>query len=146
MLETFTDQLKYSYKNATTTITTLTSQWRDLQTVLVSSDQDLTKLKQDLTNAYKNLDYEKTETTLDTYLSAKDKNTYAYTYLVFIKKFLDSYTTLNNYNKVLLDTVINNKEALVKKATIVLPDSGTDLLKKLDLIKTEAEYKSKKPE
>jgi hypothetical protein len=26
MLETFTDQLKYSYKNATTTITTLTSQ------------------------------------------------------------------------------------------------------------------------
>jgi hypothetical protein len=41
----------------------------------------------------------------------------------------------------MLDTLINNREALIKDVTVVLPDSGTGLMKPLQLIKTEAEFK-----
>jgi hypothetical protein len=98
--------------------------------------------KTQLTLAYKNLDYDKTESLIDDFLKAREKNAYAHTYRIFIGKFVQSYTALNAYNKVFLDTIINNKEALIKDVTIVLPDSGNALLKKLDLVKTEAEWKN----
>lgn len=96
-----------------------------------------------MTTAYKNLDYDKTEELLTSYLSEKQKNTYARTYLVFLGKFISTYQTMNTYNKTLLDTLINNKEALIKNVTVVLPDSGTNLMKQLNLVKTEAEWKAR---
>jgi len=95
-----------------------------------------------MTAAYKNLDYDKTEELINQYLAEKQKNTYARTYLVFIGKFISTYQILNNYNKVFLDTLINNKQALIKNVTVVLPDSGTNLMKQLNLVKTEAEWKA----
>ena len=96
-----------------------------------------------MTNAYKNLDYDKTEELLTKYLAEKQKNIYASTYLVFLGKFISTYQIMNAYNKTLLDTLINNREALMKNVTVVLPDSGTNLMKQLNLIKTEAEWKAR---
>ena len=67
---------------------------------------------------------------------------YARAYIVFINKFLNWYTVLNNYNKLLLDTLINNKEILVKNSQVVIPDSWSWLLKDLNLIYDEADWKS----
>jgi hypothetical protein len=142
MLESYLDQLRSRYKSTSEQLTVLKEQARQLQEVASLSDQKMDRLKWDLTSAYKNLDYDKTQSTLDEYLSEKDKNTYAKTYLVFLWKFVDSYTILNDYNKVLLDTLINNKEPLIKNVTVVMPDSWTNLMKKFNLIKTEAEFKS----
>lgn len=142
MLESYLDQLKYRYTNTTEQINTLNQQAAQLNTVVASSNQKIEALKTTLTSSYKSLDYDKTQATLDEYLVEKDKNTYATTYLVFVSKFIQSYTLLNTYNKVLLDTLINNKEALVKNVTVVLPDSWTNLMKKFNLVKTEAEFKS----
>lgn len=142
MLESYLDQLKYRYTNTTEQISILNQQATQLNSVVTSSDQKIESLKATLTTSYKSLDYDKTQTTLDEYLLEKDKNTYAKTYLVFVWKFIQSYSLLNEYNKVLLDTLINNKEALVKNVTVVMPDSGTNLMKKFNLIKTEAEFKS----
>jgi hypothetical protein len=41
----------------------------------------------------------------------------------------------------LLDTLINNKEALIKDAFVVIPDSWADLLRSFDLIYSEEEFK-----
>lgn len=142
MLESYLDQLKSRYTSTETQLTVLKQQARELQSVVAESDTKIEKLKWDLTTAYKTLDYDKTQETLDSYLEEKDKNTYAKTYLVFLGKFIDSYTLLNEYNKVMLDTLINNREALIKNVTIVLPDSWTNLMKKFELVKTEAEFKS----
>jgi hypothetical protein len=101
----------------------------------------MANIKTQLTLAYKNLDYDKTETLLNDFLEAQRVNTYSRTYRTFIGKFVQSYTALNAYNKIFLDTIINNKEALIKDVTIVLPDSGNALLQKLDLVKTEADWK-----
>ncbi len=143
MLESFLDQLKYRYTNWLSEIKILKEQAKELTQTLTSSDQKVITLKDSLTDAYKNLEYEKTQEILDEYLLEKEKNTFAKTYLVFIGKFIKSYEILNNYNKTLLDTIINNKEALIKNVTIVLPDSGNALLNNLNLIKTEAEFKDK---
>gem|GEM_PF-2396952 len=40
-----------------------------------------------------------------------------------------------------MDTLVNNKEALIKNVTVVMPDSSTKLMKKFNLIKTEADFK-----
>ncbi len=142
MLESYLDQLKWRYKSTQEQITILKQQGTSLEATVTASEQKMERLKWELTTAYRNLDYDKTQSTLDEYLDEKDKNTYSKTYLVFIGKFVDSYIILNDYNKVLLDTLINNKEALIKNVTIVMPDSWTNLMKKFNLIKTEAEFKS----
>ncbi|EKE28057.1 MAG: hypothetical protein ACD_3C00106G0016 [uncultured bacterium (gcode 4)] len=142
MLESYLDQLRSRFTGTTNQITILREQARQLQETASLSDQKIERLKWDLTTAYRTLDYDKTQSTLDEYLLERDKNTYSKTYLVFLWKFIDSYVILNEYNKVLLDTLINNKEALIKNVTIVMPDSWTNLMKRFNLIKTEAEFKS----
>ncbi len=143
MLESFLDQLKYRYTSTDQYLTTLGSQARELQGVVTTSNASIESTKTALTASYKNLDYDKTEELLNNYLDEKQKNTYANTYLVFIGKFITTYKTMNAYNKILLDTIINNKEALIKSSTVVLPDSGTNLMKQLNLVKTEAEWKAR---
>lgn len=141
-LESFTDQLKYRYKSTNEYLQTLTAQRSELLQAVTDSTTQIDSTKAALSVAYKNLDYDKTEELLTKYLELKDRETYARTYLVFVDKFQATFTALNTYNKTLLDTLINNREALVKDVTVVLPDSGTDLMKKLSLIKTEAEFKA----
>lgn len=141
MLDSYLDQLRVRYNSTLEQISVLNQQSTQLNLVVASSDQNIARLKTELTTNYKTLDYEKIETSLDEYLQEKDKNIYAKTYLVFIWKFIQSYTLLNEYNKVVLDTLVNNKEALIKNVTVVMPDSSTKLMKKFNLIKTEADFK-----
>lgn len=141
-LESFTDQLKYRYKSTNTYLSTLSAQRTELQQAVTDSTTKIDATKAALSVAYKNLDYDKTEELLSQYLELKDRETYARTYLVFVDKFAATFSALNTYNKTLLDTLINNREALIKDVTVVLPDSGTELMKKLSLIKTEAEFKA----
>jgi hypothetical protein len=61
---------------------------------------------------------------------------------VFVNQFIKQHEFLNNYNRTVLDTLINNKKALINESFVVLPDSGTQFLKPLDLILDEAEFKS----
>lgn len=141
-LESFTDQLKYRYKSTNEYLKTLSAQRVELQQAVTDSTTKIEATKAALSAAYKNLDYDKTEELLARYLELKDRETYARTYLVFVDRFATTFTALNAYNKTLLDTLINNREALIKDVTVVLPDSGTELMKKLSLIKTEAEFKA----
>ena len=141
-LESFTDQLKYRYKSTNSYLSTLSAQRAELQQAVTDSTTKIDATKAALSVAYKNLDYDKTEELLSQYLELKDRETYARTYLVFVDKFAATFSALNTYNKTLLDTLINNREALIKDVTVVLPDSGTELMKKLSLIKTEAEFKA----
>lgn len=141
-LESFTDQLKYRYKSTNSYLSTLSAQRAELQQAVSDSTTKIDATKAALSVAYKNLDYDKTEELLTQYLELKDRETYARTYLVFVDKFAATFSALNTYNKTLLDTLINNREALIKDVTVVLPDSGTELMKKLSLIKTEAEFKA----
>lgn len=78
---------------------------------------------------------------INKYLELKKEFYYSRTYIVYINHFINEYNILNNYNKILLDTLINNKEALIKDAFVVIPDSGAELLKSFNLLYSEDELK-----
>jgi hypothetical protein len=61
---------------------------------------------------------------------------------VFINQFIKQHAFLNNYNKWILDTLINNKEAIINQSYVVIPDSGDQYLRPLELIFDEAEIKN----
>ncbi|MDD2891819.1 MAG: hypothetical protein PHQ95_02535 [Candidatus Gracilibacteria bacterium] len=143
MLESLLDQLRYRYTSTNSYLSILSAQATELQGTITTSNNSIESIKSALTVAYGNLDYDKTEELITAYLAEKEKNTYAQTYLVFLGKFISTYQILNAYNKTLLDTLINNQEALIKNVTVVMPDSGTSLMKQLNLVKTEAEWKAR---
>ncbi|MDD4151348.1 MAG: hypothetical protein PHR68_01925 [Candidatus Gracilibacteria bacterium] len=140
-LDSYISQLEFRYTNSVGYIQTLKNQRSILVTSANQSNTKVESNKTKMGNDFKIFDSQAVITDVDNYLEAKDEYTYSKTYIVFIDKFITYYSLLNSYNKKLLDTLINNRDLIIKNSQLVIPDSGTDLLKKLDLIYTEADYK-----
>ena len=101
-------------------------------------------LKVKINTDYKKRDAVASKENITNYLEQKNKYNYARTYIIYINHFLSDYVSLNDYNKKLLDTLINNKDAIVKEAYVVIPSSWAGLLKEFDLLYEESEYKATK--
>ena len=140
-LNSYISQLEYRYKAWIENSKNLMSQKTELVKSYNESEKELNVLRTQIWKDFSSFNSKNTKSNIDQYLKLKQNSTNAKTYIVFINKFISYYATLNNYNKKLLDTLINNKEILVKNTQVVLPDSWTDLLKDLNLIYTESEWK-----
>lgn len=140
-LNSYISQLEYRYKAWIENSKNLMTQKTELVKSYNESEKELNALKTQIWKDFSWFNSKNTSTNIDKYIKLQNQSTTAKTYIVFINKFIDYYAKLNNYNKKLLDTLINNKEILVKNTQVVLPDSWTDLLKNLDLIYTESEWK-----
>ena len=92
---------------------------------------------------YKGYEYSWVDSVIDDYMKAKNQENRARVYLTYLERFQKWYGILQGQNRKVLDTLINNREALIKRSIVVIPDSGSDLLKQLGLITTEALYKEK---
>lgn len=140
-LNSFIAQLEYRYKIASENISKLNTQKTELLKAYESSNKEITGLKAKIWSDFWNFDSVQTVKNIDHFLEIKKENTNVLTYIVFVNKFIDYYTTLNNYNKKVLDTLINNKEILIKNTQVVIPDTGWELLKQLKLLYSEEEWK-----
>ncbi len=140
-LNSYISQLEYRYKAWIENSKNLMSQKTELVKSYNESEKELNVLRTQIWKDFSSFNSKNTKSNIDQYLKLKQNSTNAKTYIVFINKFISYYATLNNYNKKLLDTLINNKEILVKNTQVVLPDSWTDLLKDLNLIYDESEWK-----
>ena len=140
-LDSFIAQLEYRYRTASSNMQVLTNQKQELIKAYESSSKDIENLKTKIWSDFSQFNNNATIKNIDDYLRLKVTNTNAQTYIVFINKFLNYYTILNNYNKKVLDTLINNKEILIKNSQVVIPDTGGELLKQLKLLYTEEEWK-----
>lgn len=140
-LNSFIAQLEYRYKVWAENLRTLNSQKVELTKAFESSNLEIDKLKDKIWADFWNFNNNETIKNIDSYLEIKKENTNALTYVIFINKFIDYYTILNNYNKKVLDTLINNKEILVKNSQVVIPDTGWELLKQLKILYSEEEWK-----
>lgn len=139
MLESIIDGLKYRGNKTNEYLGSLVTQRAELQKALDGSTKNINALKAQLSASYQKMDFDGTQTALDAYLVEKNNETYSRSYIVFLDKFSAMYASLNAYNRKLLDTLVNNKEALIKNVTVVMPDSGSEFMNKLDLIKKEGE-------
>jgi hypothetical protein len=94
--------------------------------------------------SYDEYDYSSVDGAIDEYVITKNKDTRARVYLVYLEKYKKSYIELQAKNMKLIDILTNNREALIKRTTVVIPNSGSDLIKSLKLIQTEAEANAQK--
>lgn len=145
-LENFIAQLELRYKDASLNLKELSTQLQNLQNDMTSVNEKIASLKTKIDVDFKVFDATSTNENIEEYFSLRKQYTYDRTYIIFINQFVRQYNFLNEYNKKLLDTLINNKWALSSSSFVVIPDSGWDLLKKLNLIYDEAEYKAQKTE
>lgn len=141
-LETFTTQLELRYKNAAKNLQTITTQNSNLTTRMQTLDGQISQLKKKIDSDFQNVDVASTIEDKNEYLDLKKQWTEARTYIIYNNQFIKQYNYLNNYNKLVLDTLINNKDIIIKNSYVVLPDSGTSLLKNLNLILDEKDYKA----
>jgi hypothetical protein len=141
-LEAYIDQLKYRYKSTITEIQSLVKKKNELSNDFNISSNKISQIKIKIYKDFKQFNATETEQNIKYLLKARADYDYAKTHIIFINQYLIQYQKLNNSNKKLLDTLINNKDAIVKNTQIVIPDTGITALKKLNLIIDEKEYKA----
>ena len=141
ILNAFIEQLEFRYTLSAQNMKKLNEQKVVFETTMTSANTKIDTLKIKIDKDFKNSNSVESLANINTYLSLKKEYYYAKTYIIYINRFLWEYNYLNEYNKLLLDTLINNKEAIIKNTYVVIPDSGTKLLKEFNLIYSEEEYK-----
>lgn len=140
-LDEHIDILKSYYIRTSERTTLLAEQSRDLIVILTAASQATEAAKRAMEEKYKAFEYEGVDTVISDYIAAKNEENRARVYLAYIERFQRWYGILQGQNKKILDTIINNREALIQKTIVVIPDSGSDLLKKMNLIITESDFK-----
>lgn len=141
-LNAFIEQLEFRYTLWVENIKNLNQQKTTFEAEITSINSNIESLKQKISKDFSNKNEEETLKNIDNYLELKKNYYYARTYIIYINHFLAEYNKLSNYNKLLLDTLINNKDAIIKDVFVVIPDSGSDLLKEFNLIYDESEIKN----
>jgi len=90
---------------------------------MVEANAQTEIIKTKINSDYQKRDAKASKENINNYLDQKNKYNYARTYVIYINQFLREYALLNDYNKKLLDTLINNKTAIIKEAYVVIPDT-----------------------
>lgn len=140
-LNSFIAQLEYRYKESVKYSQNLALYRAELVKKFNDNERKISELKDKMSQDFTKFNTTQTTKNIDDFLELKQKSNNYKTYIVFIDKFLNFYAQLNNYNKWLLDVLINNKDALVKNSHVVIPNNWANLLKELNLIYDEAEFK-----
>lgn len=143
-LDNIIAQFELRYKNASKNLATLVKQNQNLETKMNSLDAQIEQVKVKINTDFKATNTIETIENKNEYLRLKALWTEARTSIIYHNKFINQYNYLNNYNKQVLDTLINNRDIISKDSYLVFPDTGNGILKDLNLIFTEEEYKAQK--
>jgi hypothetical protein len=122
-LEGFISQLEMRYKNSALSLQSLETQKNQLLTYLGQIETDIEKVKTDMETHFAAAQASDTLADVDAYFILRSQYTQTFTDIVFINQFIKQHNFLNNYNKGILDTLINNKEAIINQSYVVIPDS-----------------------
>lgn len=136
--------LKNYYNKTLERLIVVDEQIIDLTNIIKISNSDTESAKSTMQWSFVWYDYTGVDGAIDTYVWSKNKDTRARVYLVYLEKFRLNYTALQVKNLKLINTLVDNKDAIIKRTTVVIPNSGSELIKSLKLIQTEAEAKADK--
>jgi len=135
-------QLEFRFRTSISNVKNLQEQQSTLKTEYNSNKKELENIKIKMERDYNDVALQELREDLQVYYSLKSRETVLTTYLVFIWNMIKNYIAINSYNKIVLDTLINNKDVISKSSYVVIPDSWTKVLDDLWLIVTEDEYKA----
>lgn len=134
--------LKHYGTQTNDTIIILDEQISDLRAIISKNTEDANLAKSVLQSSLTSLDYKWVDTAIANYATTKDSDTHARIYLIYLERFRDSYLRLQARNKTILTAISENRESLIKRSIIVIPTAGSDILRELGLIQTEAATKA----
>jgi len=137
-------QLKIRLTNANSNIQNLTKQKSILIIEYEKINTQIETLKRELEKDFNANNSSRVFTHVDNYYSLKQKEVILKTNIIFINNFLSKYNILNRYNLKLIHTLTINKDIISKDSYLVIPNSGTEILREFDLLFTETEFKNKK--
>lgn len=144
VLEAYISQLEFRFENAINNQKNLLKQKEMFIAAMLNADTEVTTIKSKIQSDFIADNAEASLENIETYLKAKNEFHFAKTYIVYINQFLWEYQRLNQFNKNLLDVLINNKEAILKDTYLIIPNNWwLEALKSLDLIFEEADFKNK---
>ena len=139
-------QLKIRYNNAQTNIANLKKQKSILSTEYEKISTQISSIKKKLEYDFNKSLVDEVFKDVDLYYSLKEKETILKTNIIFINNFLNKYAILNKYNYNLINALSLNKDIISKDSYLVIPNSGTKILKEFELLYSEDEYKAIKNE
>lgn len=143
VLDAIISQLEYRYELAVRQMRELLSLRNSLETQARNAESQIDILRNKMAADFAKNDAEASYENIHTYLDLKARYNYSIVYIVYINQFLNDYNRLNDYNKRLLDTLINNRTAIVKDAYVVIPSTGIEFLREFKLLLDEAEHKAR---
>lgn len=127
-------------EDVTEKIFSLDEQIRELDAIIQEKNTQTNSAKAQMDASYTALDYTSIDDAIDLYVTSANADTKARIYKNYLERFKKSYLALQMKNKKLLETLRVNREALIKRSTVVIPTSGTDILRELNLIQSMSEY------
>ncbi len=136
--------LKSYYNRTLERLIIIGDQIADLQGIISQSTTATAGAKTAMQTSYVGYDYTSVDGAIDTYVRSKNMDTRAHVYLIYLENFQKGYTALQVQNLRLIDALSNNRDALIKRSTVVIPNSGTDIIRTLKLIQTQAEVSAQK--
>jgi len=123
ILDAFIEQLEFRYTNSAKSVKTLTTQKEELLSEMDNINNKIKDLKVKIEDDFKKFDSKSSLENIEKYSELKKEYYFARTYVIYITKFINQYNYLSAYNKKVLDALILNKEAIIKDAYIVIPDT-----------------------
>lgn len=114
-LNTFISQLELRYKNASLSQVNLENQKELLLSDIRQIEAGIDEVKNKMSTNFTSNNASGTVENVDEYLDLRRRYNQNFTDIVFINQFMVQYNFLNNYNKKLLDTLINNREAIINE-------------------------------
>ncbi len=146
ILESILTQLKLRLNNANKNATYLLNQKKILVSSYDKIENNVNTIKWQIRYNYKNNNLKQLYQNMDDYYKEKYKLIILNTYILYINDFIKKYYILNEYNKILINVLELNKDAIIKNSYVVIPNNWKELLQKYELLITETEYKNKKQE
>jgi hypothetical protein len=89
-----------------------------------NTDIKIERIKGEIESSFKQNKAKKSIQDIEIYLDLKREFFFARTYIIYINHFIRQYDFLNNYTKNLASLIINNKEAIIKDAFVVITKNG----------------------
>ncbi len=119
-------------------------QKNDLQSLIQQAEATINNSKSTLEGSFDQLEYNGVDAAIDNFVQARDTHTRARIYMVYLDRFEQSYNALQTKATSLIDTLESNRAAIIQQTKIVIPSSGSDIIKELWLIQSESELKAQK--
>lgn len=135
--------LKSYYLKTQERLNVIGEQKTEVQSLLANATNAQNTAKNTLQNSYNVFEYSGVNSAINDYLDAKNLDSRMKIYAIYLDRFEKSYLALQNKNRKILDALMNNREGIIRKSMVVIPDTGTDIIKELGLIQSEADYKAK---